>query len=264
MIHIQNISVSYGEQSVLDNISLDFAQGKITAIIGPNGCGKSTLLRTINGLIKPQNGTVNIDNTPLHSMNRKQLARYISFLEQTPSAPPEMEIYQLVKLGRYCHQNILQQWTQDDQTAVENALQKAGIWDLRHRRIGDVSGGQLQRAWWAMCLAQDADCLLLDEPINHLDITYQLECLDNVWALNRDHDKTVIMVLHDINLAMRYADTIIAMTADGSIYANGSPQDIITTNLFATIFGVQGDIIPCTSLNGVPVFVPTHRIDNNL
>ena len=259
-IHLQNISVSYGKKSVLNNISLDLPSSKITAIIGPNGCGKSTLLRTINGLIKPSTGTVKIGNDNITSLNCKKLSQRISFLEQTPSAPSEMQILQLVKLGRYCHQNMLQQWTENDQIIVETAMRQAGVWDLRNRGIANVSGGQLQRAWWAMCLAQDADSLLLDEPINHLDITYQLECLDNIRILNQNHNKTVVMVLHDINLAIRYADYMIAMTANGSIYAQGTPNDIINPDLFASIFDIKVGIIPFDELGGIPVFIPLQRI----
>ncbi len=259
-ISLQNISVRYGATSVLSGVSLDFAKSKITAIVGPNGCGKSTLLRTVNGLIKPHTGTVTIDGTPLVTLNRKQLAKRMSFLEQTPFAPHEMQILQLVKLGRYCHQNILQQWTADDQQAVETALDKAGVWDLRYRRIADVSGGQLQRAWWAMCLAQDADTLLLDEPINHLDMTYQLECLDNVKTLNSQRQKTVVMVLHDINLAMRYADYMVVMNADGQVYTQGIPHDIMTAKVFADVFGVQGTILTADAADNIPVFIPIHRI----
>ncbi len=261
-IHIKNISVSYEEKSVLNNVSLNFIRGKITAVIGPNGCGKSTLLRTINGLIKPKNGTVIIGDMPLNNIHRKDLARRISFLEQNPTAPQQMQILQLVKLGRYCHQNILQQWTVTDEQVVNDALHTAGVWDLRHRRIANVSGGQLQRAWWAMCLAQDADILLLDEPINHLDITYQLECLDNVRTLNRQRHKTIIMVLHDINLAMRYADYMVVVHADGNIYTEGTPTDIMISSVFADVFGVQGKIIPADGPNDSPIFIPTHRISN--
>lgn len=252
-ITLKNLSISFGDTPVLQNVSVDFAHHKITAIIGINGCGKSTLLRSINGLIKPQGGTVSILGDDLGTLSRKDMARRVAFLEQSPYAPQEMTLLNLVKLGRYCHQNMMQQWTITDQTHVENALKKTGLWDIQNRRLSHVSGGQLQRAWWAMCLVQDAEIFLLDEPINHLDISYQLDCLEMVKDLNATQQKTIIMVLHDINLAMRYAHHIIAMDKNGNIYQQGPPKDMMTAKLFADIFGVQGDIVQNQNHN---IFVP--------
>ena len=256
-ISIKNMTVSFDEHTVLKNVSLDFSAHKITAIIGTNGCGKSTLLRSINGLIKPQSGTISILGDSLDNLSRKDMAKRVAFLEQSPHAPQEMTLFNLVKLGRYCHQNIMQQWTTEDENHVNNALKHTGLWDLRYRRLSDVSGGQLQRAWWAMCLVQDSDIFLLDEPINHLDIAYQLDCLEMVSDLNKTAHKTIIMVLHDINLAMRYAHHIIAINKDGSIYQQGTPKELMTPDLFATVFGVTGDII--TSQNH-KIFVPTGHV----
>lgn len=253
-ISVQNLTVAFGDNTVLNDVSLDIPSHKITAIIGTNGCGKSTLLRCINGLITPQSGTVEIMGKPTQSLPPKQRAKQVAFLEQKPHAPQEMTLLNLVKLGRYCHQNMMQNWTETDQEQVENALRQTGLWDIQHRRVSDVSGGQLQRAWWALCLVQDSDIFLLDEPINHLDIAYQLDCLERVADLNQNHQKTVVMVLHDINLAMRYADYLIALDKNGTVYTHGTPKQTMTPKLFADVFGVQGDMVQSGSHK---IFVPT-------
>lgn len=169
-------------------------------------------------------------------------ARQFAFLAQTPVAPDELTIFQLVKLGRYAHQSFLKEWSVEDSVQVEKALRATGIYDLQERKLNEISGGQKQRAWIPVVLAQDADTIALDEPINHLDMSYQLECLNLIRQINRDFGKTILLVLHDINLAARYGDHIFALK-DGQIIAQGAPAEIINSELIENIFQVKNHII---------------------
>lgn len=244
MTHIttQKLSIGYGDQLIFENLDLTLIKGRVTVFIGPNGCGKSTLLRGIARLLTPHAGDIILAGQNISSFSSTDFAKQFAFLAQTPVAPDELTIFQLVKLGRYAHQSFLKEWSEEDSKQVEKALRATNIFDLQDRKLNEISGGQKQRAWISVVLAQNSDTIALDEPINHLDISYQLECLNLIKQINKDFDKTILLVLHDINLAARYADTIIALK-DGKIRAQGSPKEILTSGLIQDIFEMENQII---------------------
>ncbi|WP_011579484.1 MULTISPECIES: ABC transporter ATP-binding protein [Chelativorans] len=241
-LKVDTLSVAYGAHLAVDAISLTIPKGKITVLAGPNGCGKSTLLRAIRRLHAAKTGRVLLGETDIGKMREKEIAREIGLLAQSPSAPEDMRVEELVRLGRYPHQAMLQPWSKDDAAAVEDAMFGTGVGHLRDRRLGSLSGGQLQRAWIAMVLAQQTDIVCLDEPVNHLDMAHQIDCLDLVSRLNREHGRTVVLVLHDLNLAARYADLLVFMK-DGGIVSAGSPHQLMTEEQIASVFGIQCRVI---------------------
>ena len=226
-IDVKSLTLAYGSAIILKALSLPIARGKVTVLAGPNGCGKSTLLRAIRRLHEPESGQILLDGLDIAKLNDKGLAREIGLLAQSPSAPEDMTVEELVRLGRYPHQSMLQPWSPKDAEALEAAMAGTGVTHLRERRLGSLSGGQLQRVWIAMVLAQETDVICLDEPVNHLDMAHQLDCLDLVQKLNQEHGRTVVLVLHDLNLAARYADQLV-FVKDGVIAASGAPETLMT------------------------------------
>ena len=198
-----------------------------------------------------------IETTDVASLSEKHLARQIGLLSQSPSAPGDMTVEELVRLGRYPHQSLLQPWSREDSRALNAAMAGTGVTHLRERPIGSLSGGQLQRVWIAMVLAQETDIICLDEPVNHLDMAHQIDCLELVRQLNRDFGRTVVLVLHDLNLAARYADTVIAMK-DGAVVAVGSPLEVVTEGLVRSVFGLDSRVIP-DPVSGNPLIIPIGR-----
>ncbi len=253
-IEVRELSLDYGRTSVLKALSLPIARGRITVLAGPNGCGKSTLLRAIRRLHKPASGKIFLEELDIARLGERALARQIGLLAQSPSAPEDMTVEELVRLGRYPHQSMLQPWSANDSTALEAAMAGTNIGQLRHRRLGSLSGGQLQRVWIAMVLAQETDVICLDEPVNHLDMAHQLDCLDLVMRLNREAGRTVVLVLHDLNLAARYADQLVFLK-DGAIAASGTPEALMTEALIAQVFGVQSMVIT-DPVHGRPLCIP--------
>jgi iron complex transport system ATP-binding protein len=241
-IDIRGLTLAYGNVKVLDTLSLPVERGKVTVLAGPNGCGKSTLLRAIRRLHAAAEGQILLDEMDISRLKSRDLARRIGLLAQSPSAPEDMIVEELVRLGRYPYQSMLKPWGTDDTRAVESALAGTGVVHLRARRLGSLSGGQLQRAWIAMVLAQETDVICFDEPINHLDMAHQIECLDFVRALNVEHGRTVVLVLHDLNLAARYADKLVFVNA-GAVAASGTPEELMTEALIESVFGVQSMVI---------------------
>jgi iron complex transport system ATP-binding protein len=241
-IDVRGLTLAYGNVKVLDTLSLPVERGKITVLAGPNGCGKSTLLRAIRRLHAADEGQILLDEIDISRLKSRELARRIGLLAQSPSAPEDMTVEELVRLGRYPYQSMLKPWGKDDTRAVEAALAGTGVTHLRARRLGSLSGGQLQRAWIAMVLAQETDVICFDEPINHLDMAHQIECLDFVRALNVEHGRTVVLVLHDLNLAARYADKLVFVKA-GGVVASGRPEELMTEALIEAVFGVQSMVI---------------------
>jgi iron complex transport system ATP-binding protein len=251
------VTLAYGDRTVVEQLSLDLAPGRITAIVGANGCGKSTLLRALARLIKPRSGTVVLDGTAIASRNTKEIARTLGLLPQSPVAPEGIAVTDLVGRGRHPHQRLLARWTAHDYAAVADALDATGIADLADRSVDELSGGQRQRVWIAMALAQETDILLLDEPTTFLDVAHQVEVLDLLTDLNRSRGTTIVMVLHDLNLAARYADELVAVL-DGRIHALGAPSDIVTASLVREVFGLESSVIP-DPLTGKPLVLPSGR-----
>ena len=239
----QSASSTTSEASpVVPEVSLTLQEGEITCLIGPNGCGKSTLLKALAGLSPPASGQVFLDNRPLPHWSRKAMARRMTLLPQNPVAPDDLSVYQLVSHGRFAWQGLFGRMTQQDLDAVEQALHLTGMDQLRHRSFNTLSGGERQRGWIALALAQQADILLLDEPTTYLDIGHQLEVLELLAQLNREHQRTIVMVLHDINQASQYSDRILAMQ-QGRIIADDSPVNAITPEMMQQVFGIQVELM---------------------
>jgi len=256
-LRAQELSLSYDGTRIVEGLDLQIPSGDITVIVGPNACGKSTLLRGLARLMRPDSGVVTLGERDIHSINAKQLATWVGLLPQQPIAPEGITVGDLVGRGRYPHQGLFRQWTAADDTAVTHALTVTGTLELAARRVEELSGGQRQRVWIAMALAQDTDILLLDEPTTFLDVAHQIEVLDLLHELNATRGTTVVMVLHDLNLAARYADHIVVM-AGGAIVTSGEPRAVITAETVTSAFGLECVVID-DPLYGSPLVVPRGR-----
>lgn len=260
-LRAERLSLGYDGRTIVEDLDLEVPAGRVTVIVGANACGKSTLLRGIARLMRPEAGVVTLDGTDIRSLPSREVARVVGILPQSPTAPEGITVADLVGRGRYPHQGWFRRWTSDDDRIVFDALLATDCLDLAERRVEELSGGQRQRVWIAMALAQDPDILLLDEPTTFLDVTHQLEVLDLLAGLNRERATTVVMVLHDLNLAARYADHIVVM-AGGSIVAAGAPADVITADLVSAAFGLESLII-ADPVCGSPMVVPIGRFHHN-
>jgi iron complex transport system ATP-binding protein len=239
---------------VVDGLSLAVPEGQITCIIGPNGCGKSTLLRALARLLRPTSGAVLLDGRVIHRLPTKQVARRVGLLPQAPVAPQGLTVTDLVARGRFPHRRLFDQWSPEDEAAVEQALTATSTQDLRDRRVDELSGGQRQRVWIAMALAQRTAVLLLDEPTTHLDVAHQLEVLELLAELNVSGGRTIVMVLHDLNEAARYGHHLVAMRA-GRIVAAGPPEVVVTAETVRAVFGIDSHILT-DPVTGGPLLVP--------
>ncbi|SEA66310.1 ABC transporter ATP-binding protein [Leifsonia sp. 21MFCrub1.1] len=253
----RDLSLAYEGGVVVDALDLDIPSGRVTAIVGPNACGKSTLLRGLSRLLPPASGSVLLDGSDIHSLPTKQVAQRLGLLPQSPTAPDGITVADLVSRGRYPHQGWFRRWTAADDEAVAEAMTATGVTDLADRPVDELSGGQRQRVWIAMALAQRTDILLLDEPTTFLDLSHQLDVLDLLLDLNAARGTTVVMVLHDLNLAARYAGHLVAMRS-GSIVAAGDPAAVVTAELVRDVFGVES-VIADDPVTGTPLVVPLGR-----
>jgi len=256
-LQARDVTLAYGDRTVVEALDLDVAPGRITAIVGPNGCGKSTLLRALARLLAPASGQVLLDGGPISRAPSKQVARVLGLLPQSPVAPEGITVADLVGRGRHPHQRLLARWSEHDHAAVAAALEATGTAELSDRSVDELSGGQRQRVWIAMALAQETDILLLDEPTTFLDVAHQVEVLDLLAELGRERGTTIVMVLHDLNLAARYADELVAMRG-GRIVASGAPADILTPGLVERVFGISSHVMP-DPVSGTPLVVPIGR-----
>ncbi|MCD5325059.1 MULTISPECIES: ABC transporter ATP-binding protein [Pontibacillus] len=252
-----HVTLGYGEKTILNELNIEIPKGEITVFVGGNGCGKSTLLRSMARLLKPQSGHVVLDGKAISKMSTKSVAQQLAILPQSPVTPEGLTVLQLVKQGRYPYQNWFKQWSQEDEDAVEQALRDTNLEELKERTVDSLSGGQRQRAWIAMTLAQDTDIILLDEPTTYLDMTYQIEILDLLFELNEREGRTVVMVLHDLNLASRYAHNIVALK-DQTVYAQGKPEEVVTCQFVQDVFSMTCNVTS-DPIFGTPMCIPYGR-----
>ena len=253
-LRAEQVVLGYDDRVVVDGVSVAIPTGQITMICGANGSGKSTLLRGFARLLSPRGGTVLLDGQDLHRTPTRDVARRLGLLPQSPIAPEGITVADLVARGRAPHQRWWQQWSAEDERAVQDALAATGTADLSHRPVDELSGGQRQRVWIAMALAQDTEILLLDEPTTYLDLRYQVEALQLISQLNTARQRTVVMVLHELNHS-RWADHVIAMK-DGAVVAEGTPEQVITADTVRDVFDLACVVVPCP-VTGRPLVVPT-------
>lgn len=237
---VENLHVSHRQHTVLRNINLRVQQGQLVAIVGPNGCGKSTLLRSIARLHKPSKGSIHIDGGNVWTLRPSSAAKRLAFLPQSPQAPQGITARTLAQHGRHPHQGLFRQWSAFDEQIVDEALAATGVSAFCDTPLEELSGGQRQRCWLAMALAQDTPLLLLDEPTSMLDLGHQVEVLDQIKHLTRT-GHSIVIVLHDLSLAARYADLLVAMN-QGEIVATGKPSDIVTPQLVQQLYGIEAEV----------------------
>ncbi|MFK3979733.1 ABC transporter ATP-binding protein [Micromonospora sp. NPDC050397] len=252
-----DLCLGYDKVLVVDGLEVSIPAGRITVIVGANACGKSTLLQALARLLAPRSGAVELDGRSIQSMPTRQVARQIGILPQAPVAPAGLTVIDLVTRGRAPHQTWWRQWSSQDEGAVTDALTATDMLKHAHRPVDELSGGQRQRAWIAMAIAQATPVLLLDEPTTFLDLAHQIDVLDLVVDLNRQENRTVVMVLHDLNQASRYADHLIAMKA-GRIVRQGSPDEVITADLVEQVFDLDCQVT-LDPVTGTPMIIPMGR-----
>lgn len=240
-VRVTNLSVSYEEVPVIREMNLAIPAGKITIIIGANGCGKSTLLKAVGRILKPSAGEIYIDGKNIRSQKPRNIAKQLAFLPQTPKCPEQITVRELVAYGRFPYQKAIGGMDMHDKEQVEWAIAETGLQEFADRLVESLSGGQRQRAWIAMTLAQETPTILLDEPTTYLDMAHQLEVLELLQKLNRQKQYTIVMVLHELNQACRFADHIIGMK-NGAVICEGSPKDAITRETLKQIYGIDATL----------------------
>lgn len=253
-LRAENLSLGYHDHTVIKDLAIELKRGDMTTILGPNGCGKSTLLKALARLVKPSNGRVTLDGRDVHALNSRALAREMAILPQTPLAPEGITVGDLVKRGRTPWRGFLSPWSEEDAQACSDALEAVGLADMTDRPVQELSGGQRQRAWIALVLAQSAPLLLLDEPTTYLDLVHQIDVLSLLHRRNVDDGLTVISVLHDLNLAARFSDTLILLGHHGLV-AIGTPEQVITPENLEKSFGLKSKVVP-DPVTGRPMVVP--------
>ncbi|MFE6554880.1 ABC transporter ATP-binding protein [Streptomyces sp. NPDC057746] len=256
-LQAQNAQLAYDTRVIAEDLSLSIPDGKVSVLIGPNGCGKSTALRALARLLPPRTGQVVLDGKSIQKTPTREVARLLAILPQVLTAPEGITIEDLVCFGRHPHRSSLKVPSEADREAVEWAMEVTGVAEMRHAHVDQLSGGQRQRVWIALCLAQETDIILLDEPTTYLDVAYQLEVLDLLADLNRDHGTTIAMVLHDFNMAAEYADHIFVMHA-GALVAEGTPFEVLTPELIHQVFGVESRVVD-HPVSGKPLCIPVRQ-----
>lgn len=256
-LNIEALRAGYGAHTILTDLEFAVPPGAVTAIVGANACGKSTLLRCLARLLRPTAGQIILDGRAVQDIPTRELARRLGLLPQSPIAPDGITVADLVSHGRHPHRGLLARWTQNDDKAVAAALEATRTADIADREVDQLSGGQRQRVWIAMALAQETDILLLDEPTTFLDIAHQIEILDLLVDLNQSRGTTIVMVLHDLNLAARYADNLVAMHG-GTLHTAGAPEDVLTERTVKEVFGVACRVMPDPT-SGKPMMLPLGR-----
>lgn len=257
IIEVNNLVVDINKKEIVHDISFSIPEGKITAIIGPNGCGKSTTLKAISRNL-PYKGSVSFKNKDVRGFSRKEFARALAFLTQSPQAPTDLTVLDLVNMGRFPYHSFLGGSTPDDEREVSWALSQTNMTGMKERLLATLSGGERQRAWIAMALAQRPEVLFLDEPTTYLDICHQLEVMQLLIKLNKELGLTVVMVVHELNHAIQYADEVVVIK-EGKLVTTGAPKEIIKPKLLAEVFNVRADEFECS--NGLTALVPVNLIE---
>ncbi len=256
-LRAEGVRLAYGDAVVVDGLDLDVVDGTVTAVIGPNGCGKSTVLRALARLLPTRAGHVLLDGERIDRVPSREVAKVLGVLPQAPTAPEGLTVADLVARGRHPHQAWYRQWSSDDEAAVAEALAWTGMSGFAERAVDTLSGGQRQRVWISMALAQGTDVILLDEPTTFLDLAHQVDVLDLVEQLHAERGRTVVMVLHDLNLAARYAQRLVAMR-DGKVVAAGPPGEVLTSELLAEVFELDAQVV-VDPVAGTPMVIPIGR-----
>jgi len=257
IIDVKNITVELSEKIILRDMNLSIIKGEVLSIIGPNGCGKSTLLKTIARINRTKNGSVEFEGNNVQSFSHRQFAQRLAILTQDPEAPPDLTVYDLVKLGRFPYRSWYSGDNKEDEEQVAWALEQTNMGQMKKRLLVTLSGGERQRAWIAMALAQRPQVLLLDEPTTYLDICHQLEVMQLLKKLNKELGLTVVMVLHDLNHTLQYSQRI-AVMKEGQIIKVGEPQEVITDKLLRDVFRVKADMFMAS--NGMQAILPIDLI----
>ncbi|WP_347861140.1 ABC transporter ATP-binding protein [Salimicrobium sp. PL1-032A] len=242
-MHIDHLDVGYNDKKIIEDMNVDIPSGRITTIIGANGCGKSTLLKTLARILPKQGGTVTLDGKNISKYPTRELAKRMAILPQAPDGAPGLTVGELVSYGRFPHQKGFGKLSKKDHEMIDWALEMTGVLSFKYDAIDALSGGQRQRVWIAMALAQETETILLDEPTTYLDMAHQLEVLELLERLNREEGRTIVMVLHDINQAARFADNIIALK-DGEVIKSGNAHFVIQSETLREVFNIEADVVP--------------------
>jgi len=250
----KQLSIGYGKQTIVTGLNLEIPDGKVTALIGANGSGKSTILKAMARIMKPSGGETLLDGKSIARMPTKEVAKRLAILPQSPVSPEGLTVRELVSYGRFPHQRGFGSLNGQDRKMIEWAIEVTGLGDLADRPVDQMSGGQRQRAWIAMALAQDTDILFLDEPTTFLDMAHQLEVLMLLRRLNEEEGKEIVMVVHDLNHASLFSDYIVAIK-DGAAVCAGSPREVITRRMMREVFGIEADILE-DRRTGAPLILP--------
>ena len=237
-IKVSQLDVAYDDKYIIKNMNLEIPKGKITMIIGSNGCGKSTLLKSIARIIMPKKGDILLNGVALKEQAPKEIAKKMAVLPQSPSVPSGLLVKELVSYGRFPYQSAMGGLKQKDIELINWAMEVTGISDFANRPVDRLSGGQRQRAWIAMALAQDTEILVLDEPTTYLDMAHQLEILLLLKKLNQEANRTIVMVLHELNNATKFADYLVGVK-EGEVVFAGHPLEVVTTDHLRTLYGIE-------------------------
>lgn len=240
-LELKQLSAGYRHNTIVENITMSIPEGKMTVLVGANGCGKSTLLSTLARLLKPLTGSVLLDGKAIHQLPTKKVSQQLGILPQAPLIPDGLTVYELVSRGRFPWQGFMQQWSEEDEQAVEQALRLTDTLQFAHLPVDSLSGGQRQRCWIAMVLAQQTPTILLDEPTTFLDLRYQVEILELLHTLTREHGRTVVVVLHDLNFALHYGDMLVFLK-QGRVEGLIHNAEACTPDLIRSVFDVEVQI----------------------
>jgi iron complex transport system ATP-binding protein len=256
MVSLQtsHLDIAYEERLIVEDLNIQIPDGKITALVGANGSGKSTILKTMARIHGPKRGSVLLNGKSIHKQSTREVAKQLAILPQNPTAPDGLTVYELVSYGRFPYQKGFGSLNAEDRRVIEWAIEVTGMSEFGDRPIEQLSGGQRQRAWIAMALAQETGILFLDEPTTFLDMAHQLEVLELLEELNAEQNRTIVMVVHDLNHASRYAQHMIAIKS-GQAVAEGAPSEVMTPEVLQQVFGIEADII-IDPRTGVPLCLP--------